>query len=715
LNAVFTNTILADTAGNIAVGLALVHNNYFTVTPQDPGNLSYTDTSGVKYVLSPTYPVPAETLNPSADAGVRQLVEQAYNRIFGSIPAPPQDVSPAVSTALSAAANPAPVLRAQPTSAAAPPVTSQGSGGLTPSGQQISVINSSQLQALNAQLQQGNNLTQVAQAAETLANINSTTDPTWTVTVYDNLWRPIGPVGGDLIDLTGTDPWNNLPSATLKIKGASTLISQFMQCRTTLVGITVETAGLRFPFYVDTFDYEFKDDQWIGTANLKGIWDILNFYQIWPDWYLPIQAQLFSYACFIGALCTVIESMVATTALRLQAGINEFLNNVLSLNPDISAWFGTLLQDNGNIAQMLQTPVYVVRTDPYTDTSPLMVKTVKMQSCGTVITEITKPYGVDCHMDLWLPGDPQPDQWTGAYPNMALTQPTYVFSTKDRSQITGPTKTVLDSVIRTVVDLEGSLLGNVLDPLLNPTGIDEGVLSPLPQGMFIAPALGVDYVAPWAVLVAPEPGMKGSVETCKITFHTPKGWQHIIGGRSPKWLNDLMNATYSWIIDSISILIGFTGIPSNLLDGFLNDIFLAFQLVEAYARRAAVGPYHPCIEVFHATESSPYDIETLFGFIDALWDSRGYVCAQTTIRNGEVYTLGKDIFRGSLISLLFNSRTQMYTDFIENIMFHISETERDLLIQIGDGRALESPLAKHERNITGLFESINVVTLAPQS
>jgi len=482
-----------------------------------------------------------------------------------------------------------------------------------------------------------------------------------------------------------------------------------------MVGVTVETAGLRFPFYVDTFDYEFKDDAWVGTANLKGIWDILNFYQIWPDWFLPIQAQLFSYAVFVGALCTCIETMVATTALRLQSGINEFLNNALSLNPDISAWYGTLLQDNGNIASMLQTPMYVVRTDPNADTSPLLAKTVKMESCGSVITNITRPYGVDCRVDLWLPGDDQPDEWTRTIPSMALNQPTYVFSTKDRSQITGPTKTVLDSVVRTVVDLEGSLLGNVLDPLLNPKGIDTGALSPLPQGMFIAPALGVNFVAPWAILVAPESGKKGSVETCKITDHTPKGWAHIIGGRSPKWLNDLMNATYSWIIDSISILIGFTGIPSNLLDGFLNNIFLAFQLIESYSRRAAVGPYHPAIEVFHATSSSPYDIETLFAFIDALWDSRGYTCAITTIRNGEVYTLGKDIFRGGLISLLYHNRTKLYTDYIENVMFHISETARDLMIMIGDGRALESPLAKHERYITGVFEAINVLTLAPQS
>ena len=323
-----------------------------------------------------------------------------------------------------------------------------------------------------------------------------------------------------------------------------------------------------------------------------------------------------------------------------------------------------------------------------------------MESCGAIIKDITRAYGVDVRMDLWLPGDDQPDQWAN------LTQPTYVFSTKDRSQIVGPTGTVLDSVVRTVVDFGGAF-GDLFAPIVQQVPGMEGVVD--------APGLGVNYVPPWAVLIAPEPGEKGSVDSCKISHHTPKGWQHIIGGRSPKWLNDLMNATFAWIIDSISIIIGFSGVPSNLLDGFLNNAFLAFQLIELYSRRNDVGPYHPGMEQFHATPSSPYNIETVFDFINVFWDSRGYVSAQTTFRNREVYTLGKDVFRGGLVSLLYHGRTKLYTDYIENVMFHITPTERDIFLQIGDGKAQESPLAKHQRFLTGLFEAYSVLTLAPQS
>lgn len=557
------------------------------------------------------------------------------------------------------------------------------------------------VKALGNLLSYGNPATK-AWAAEELANLESESaiNTDWIITVYDKMWRPIGCVGDDLIELTGNDPRNDVPSAVLKLKGSSVLTRHFRSCKDTMVGVTVETGGLRFAFYVDMFDEEYDNGAWTGTVTMKGVWDILNYLQIWPMWYFPIQAQPISHAVYIWSLCTVIESMVAEQSLRIQSGLWEFVNNALSLNPDFRAWFGTLLQSNGNIYQTLRTPVYVVRTNPLFDASPFVARTVRMESCAAVIKDISRAYGVDVRVDLWLPGDRQPDVWA------QLTQPTYVVTATDRSQIEGPTKSVVDSVIRTLVDIGGSF-GDLFEPLVQQVPGMDGVVQ--------APGLGINYIPPWAVLVAPDEGRDGSITTCKISHHTPKGWQHIIGGKSPKWLNDLMNAAFAWIIDSISIIIGFTGIPSDLLSGFMNNAFLAFQLIELYSRRDDMGPYHPAIEVFHPTSSAPYNIETLFGFINAFWDSRGYTSAQATFRNGEVYTYGKDIFKGALVSILFDGRTKLYTDYVEDVMFRITPEVRDIMVQVGDGKAQESPLAKHQRFVTGLFEAYSVLTLAPQS
>src|SRR5262245_4764694 len=550
----------------------------------------------------------------------------------------------------------------------------------------------------------------IATAAEQFAAQRADPHNEFIFTVFDKFWRGIGEVGGDLMESSGTSPRNDVPTANMVLKGGSPLVKTLMSCRKTMVGVTVETNGLRFPFYVNKHIWEYDKDIWKSTSELRGIWDILNFYQIWPVWYLPIMIQPISHAVFIGPMVTCIENMIAECALRLQSGMWEFVNNAGSLNPDFRAWFGTLLTAHGDsLLEVLHTPVYVVRTNPLLDTSPLMAKTVRMESCGTVITDLTKPYGVDVDISLWLPGDPQPDHWTETIPGLALDQPTYVVRVVDRSQIEGPTKTVLDSVLRTVVDLEGSLLGNALDPLLNPQG------EYAPEGVFIAPVLGVHFRKPYALMIAPDPGDKTSIISCKIIDHTPTGWQHIVGGKSPKWLNDLINATLAWLVDSLMIFVGLSGVPSDLLSGFLNDAFLAFQLIEHFTRRQEVGPYHPAIERFTNTQSAPYNIEALFAFVNALWDSRGFTSAQVIFRNGVQYSLGKDIFRGGLMSLLYFGRKLLYTDYIELIMWRISLLERDVLFQMGDGEPDEAPLAKHQRFITGLQEAFNLWSLAPNS
>jgi hypothetical protein len=176
-----------------------------------------------------------------------------------------------------------------------------------------------------------------------------------------------------------------------------------------------------------------------------------------------------------------------------------------------------------------------------------------------------------------------------------------------------------------------------------------------------------------------------------------------------------MNATFAWAIDSLMIVVGFAGIPSDLLSGFLNNAFFAFQLVQVYKVRDDVGPYHPAIERFYPTASAPYNIETVFAFINAIFDARGYTSAVVKFRNGAQYALGRDIFKGGLMSLVYMARTRMITDYIEDVEWEVDQSKRDVMVQLGDGRKDEAPLAKNQRWITAAFEAISVYTLAPQS
>lgn len=202
------------------------------------------------------------------------------------------------------------------------------------------------------------------------------------------------------------------------------------------------------------------------------------------------------------------------------------------------------------------------------------------------------------------------------------------------------------------------------------------------------------------------------MEGFEIVDHHPQGWQIIIGGRSPKWVNDIINATTSWLLDCLMIVVGLTGVPSNLFDGLFNDVLLAFQLVQNFNRRNEMGPYgRP--ERFIPTGSAPYNIDALFSFIQAMWDTRGYRSAQAMFRNGYPYSVGKDIFPGAIMSIAENG--SLYSDYIENIVVTDNRKERaKVMVQIGDGKAEEAPIARFQRLITGLQEAVNVITLAPQ-
>lgn len=554
-----------------------------------------------------------------------------------------------------------------------------------------------------------------AEAAKSIADAFTSSNTDVKVTVCDAFWNEIG-VAGNYIEVSGTIPRNAAPQATLKLPENHWLDPYLSQCENTMVGVIIETDGISEAFYVKRHREKLDEDGKVTlTSELVGIWDILNYLPIWPSWYLPIATQPFSHAIYFSPLCSVIEAMAAQQSFRIQSGLNEFLNNITGLNPDVRAWVGTMLQAIKNDPQtgsVLKTPLYVVRTGVLTDSSPLFCRTVRMETVGQVIADITKAYGVDVRVYLWRPGMEQPDKYAN------LTHPTYVMTVKDRSQIEGPTKTALDSALRFLVDTQGSLLGKTLDPLLNPNG------EYAPEGVYIAPTLGLVFVPPYAQLETPDTIVadgevirsKSALMTYEIVRSTPLGWQHIIGGKSPKWLNDLMNAFYSFVIDAAQIILGFTGVPSNLLDGFLNDAFFAFQLIQHYSRRDDVGPYHPAIEVFTPTNSSPYNIEALFQLIQVLWDSRGYTTAVATFRgqNGP-FKLGKDIFPGALMSLVYASRTKVFTDHIELVSFKSNRTSRELTVQIGDGKPIQHPIVELKRNVSEVIAAVNVATLSPSS
>jgi len=518
--------------------------------------------------------------------------------------------------------------------------------------------------------------------------------PNAVITVYDKTYVPVGEIN-DHISVTADFTRNAIDAATIVIKSSDPILSTIMQCHETVVPITIQVGGLRWSGRVDNYDYAMVGGNKTVTVQCMGDYAWFSKIMVWPNFLLPLQAQWPTRALFIGPAVTCIKTMIAEQCFRLQSGIWEFIDNLGSLNFDPQSWAGTYIMGDGNPLDMLRHPIVVIPTDPVFDRSKWVSFNGRMDKISTIVDQVLKDNGLLLTADLWLPGDPQP-----AGLLLPLKAPTIVVDVKDRSGITGPTGTFIDGLIGNFIDILGAF-GDALQPLLN-SGKEYA-----PEGANIAPIFGVNFVQPW-VLFQDHP--RGGITEFHLFGHHPLAHTAIGGGKSPKWLNDLINATFEWAIDAISIAIGITGIPSDLLNGTLDDTLLAFSQVENFDRRKKLGPYG-WPEFFVQTGASAYTLDEWFALAAAMWDTRGYHAVTLTFDNGFPYTLGKDLFVGSMASFAIEGK--LFTEYVEKVTYEDNRNSRaKIKVVIGDGKRHENPIIKLQRNLVHFQEAFQIITLS---
>ena len=532
-------------------------------------------------------------------------------------------------------------------------------------------------------------------AAWRVAQAQSTPSTDIVVTLYDRVYNVVGEVN-DYKSLTYTFARNVMGTATMVLKHSDPLVEQVMLCHEQVVPITIQNGSMRWSGRVEYVDYQMKDGEYDVTVYCTDDYQWFDKILCWPNFLLPIQVQLPSRSLYIGPAITCIKTLIAEQAFRLQSGIWELPNNLFSGNLDWQSWFANVLESDGDPVKMLMTPIVVVPTNPLFDTSPWTSINGRMDKISTLVDQVVKDCGLVLTANLWLPGDPQPDGMI-----VPLYAPTIVVDVKDMSGITGPTGTFIDGIITDVVDLQHGVLGDVLTPFLNPANLYS------PEGINIAPLLGVNFVQPW-VLFHDHP--RGGLREFHLIPHAPLAHTIIGGGKSPKWVNDLINATLEWMIDAIEIAVGFTGVPNTLLDGTFDDLILAFQMVENATRRLKLGPYgFP--EHFQQTGASAYTLDEWFALSSAMWDTRGYHGVIVNFDNGYPYTVGRDLFIGGLAS--FATRGKLYTDYVERITITDDANNRvKAEVMIGDGKSHENPVTRIQRHLVKFEEAINIITMS---
>lgn len=532
------------------------------------------------------------------------------------------------------------------------------------------------------------------------------------ITVYNKVYEQTGEIA-DHISLEAEWKRNDIGTATLVLKGNDPNLAAIMKATTEVVPIVIETGdNMRWSGRVNS--YALALDAKKETLTVECVDDFTWFSRIlvWPNFLLPIEVQFPKNAIYVGPVVTCILTMIAEQTFRLQSGLWEFVNDpaeLLDLGDEWKFFQEKWKTAGGNPIDYLMLPIVVQFFNPLLDTSPWVAIQGRMDKVYDLVKDLLNNYGLSLTASLWLPGDPQPPHSINGIPLMPLftplTVPTIIVTCVNRSGVVGPSGTFVDGAIEDIVDLQHSLLGNTLSPFLNP----KNKYYPVNLGVNIAPAFGVNFVPSWVIFNGDDINSGGAI-TYKLSGYAPIAHTIIGGGKSPQWLNDLINATLEFLIDAIELTIGFSGIPDDLLNGTFDDIILAFQEMENTERRAEMGPYgFP--EYFTKTGASAYTLDEWFALMQAMFDTSGYNCIQLKWANGYPYTIGRDVFLGSLVS--FIRQGQMYTDYVYSITLKDDrKTRAEVDIIVGNGKREINPILRVVKMITGLEEVLNTISMS---
>ncbi|MGW5519282.1 Gp37-like protein [Nocardia africana] len=526
------------------------------------------------------------------------------------------------------------------------------------------------------------------QAADALVRQNeidlAVQQPQFAARMYTNEYTPLGDIT-DYISCTATFKRNAVGTATIVLKGDDPLVDYAMACAYTVVPITIGVNGMRWSGRVDTCSDDMVNG--VSTVTLQCVqdWNWFNHILCWPNPLFPIEVQFPKEFIAVGPAVSVIEFLITINAIRLQLGLWEIVNNIL----DPAAWFATAMEKEG-----LLTPIAVVPTNLLTDTSKWVAISTRMDTVATIVTQICKDNGLSLTADLWLPGEPQP---TDAF---TLTVPTIVVRVVDKSGVTGPTGTIIDGLIEDAAEIVDGAFGEVVNPLQNSQY--------LPPGVVIAPEFGVNWTPPWPVYYVDNP--RSGVKECHVNAHHPLAYTVVGGGKSPRWVNQLIDLLLELLLSEILVALGASGISSTLLDGIFDDVILAFQEFENAPRRAKLGAYgYP--EFFTSTGSTAYTVDEFFALEIAMWDTRGYYSSQIVTYDGIPYKFGKDFGVGDLVSWV--RRGKMYTDYVdEATVVDDRNTRVELTAKIGDLSAQESPWARIQRRLTSFESAMQIALLS---
>lgn len=325
----------------------------------------------------------------------------------------------------------------------------------------------------------------------------------------------------------------------------------------------------------------------------------------------------------------------------------------------------------------------------FADTTPWKIGMVRM----VPLDELFAPWLAeeDCKLDisLWVPGDPQP------HPDLFLTRPQYIVQVIDRPKTGGiiNTGTFLDGL----ADMLGEMFAGFIDAV----------------GGFLIPGLAeaLDGIlrrkeVPWVIWSESSSG----VVDAELTVKHPMYYSVVVGGKSPTWVNKLVDLIAEVAVNAIFAILSLMVIPGlgTLLASIFHDVFLAFQKVADWAARESLGPL--AFPEGFVSAGTAYSFASSQAASKGLWEGRGQRCAKVEVLDGYPFLAFVDYEVGVIAG--WEDEGEIYFDRIQSIAIEDTRSDRvKVSTFIGDDKADEEPGAKGMRLIKSVNEAVNFLAV----
>lgn len=517
--------------------------------------------------------------------------------------------------------------------------------------------------------------------------------------IYNGLYQQVGVIA-DYVTSTADFNRNKAEGATIVLDQSHPMGPQLLQCDELTIPAVTHISGKRWSGRVDEC-HRVRDENGVITYEVQLISDWAFYQRIlaWPSPLAPLAIQFPRNFIMIGGAITCIKTTILLNLMRLQiplwdlSPLVDVLSAVASVGGigSVSKWrdMDTDAQNNpwdiGNwtrgINPAANFPVAVAPHNPFTDPSRFTAFSARMVPLDQLFDQILKDEGLNLTAVVQFPGEIGPS-------GMTVTRPTIVLDCIDNAGVaTGPTGTFLDGLVYGIT--------RTLDDGYTQV-IEESTRDVSPK-YFERGFTGQDPRDPWITIEDDSP----QVVKSKLSSFHPVARDVIVGGRSPAWLNKGVNLLIEAAISAALALAGISGIAPTILDGILDDVFLAFIRYRHAIRAATLGPY-ALPEYFAPGGEVALSLSGLQTAVSAIWDTRGYRAYEVTIRNAMPLEFGKHMDIGYPLRFLVDG--EYYTQYLEGATVTDTRDDRMMVdLRVGDPRASEPPLAVMGRKLSNLY------------